>query len=123
MKTITLEVTLKEYLKNNKSILFGYLFGSYANKTHNLNSDVDIALFLEDTSLDNRLQIIYELSKIFKKDVDLVVLNEVKNIYLLENILKDSIVLKDSEQRFDFEVLRQHDILDYKEFKRMIDAA
>jgi predicted nucleotidyltransferase len=114
---------LKSYLQNNPTIVFGYLFGSYANGTYTSSSDVDIALYLSDLSLDSRLQISYELSKLLKKDVDLIVLNEVKNIYLLENILNDSIVIKDSEQRIDFELVKQHDIFDYKEFKRMIGAA
>jgi predicted nucleotidyltransferase len=114
---------IKEYIQDNTTIIFGYLFGSYANGTYTSSSDVDVALYLSDLSLDNRLQINYELSKLLKKDVDLVVLNEVKNIYLLENILSESLVIKESEQRFDFELVKQHDILDYKEFKRMIDAA
>jgi len=114
---------LKKYLQNNTTIVFGYLFGSYANGTYNNRSDVDIALYLNDLSLDNRLQISYELSKLLKKDVDLVVLNEVKNIYLLENIFNQSVVVKESDERIDFELVKQHDILDYKAFKRMIDAA
>ena len=51
------------------------------------------------------------------------VLNDIKNIYLLEDIIKNGIILKESEQRFDFELIKQHDILDYKVFRKYIDAA
>ncbi len=107
----------------NDNVIFAYLFGSFAKGEQTSSSDVDIALYLKDSSLDNQLQIIYELSKLLKRDVDLVVLNSVKNIYLLEDILKNSIVLKDDEKRVDFELLKEHEILDYKAFKRYIDAA
>jgi len=55
--------------------------------------------------------------------VDLVVLNDVKNMFLLEAILKDGIVLKDAEERAFFEVEKNHAIIDFKNFKRYIDAA
>ena len=115
--------TIKNYLANNNSVLFGYLFGSYAKNEQTLKSDVDIALYLKDTSLDSKLQLNYELSKLLKKDVDLIVLNEIKNIYLLEDILTNGKVIKDSDKRIDFELLKEHQILDYKAFRRYIDAA
>ena len=114
---------LKNKLSVMDEVVFGYLFGSYARNEAGVNSDVDIALFLKNTDLDTQLQVNYELSKLLKKDVDLVVLNNVKNIYLLENILNDGLVLKDDDKRFDFEVRSHHDVLDYKAFRRYIDAA
>ena len=85
---------LKNKLSVMDEVVFGYLFGSYARNVAGINSDVD-----------------------------LVVLNNVKNIYLLENILNDGLVLKDDDKRFDFEVRSHHDVLDYKAFRRYIDAA
>jgi len=73
----------------NDSVIFAYLFGSFAKGKQTSSSDVD-----------------------------LVVLNSVKNIYLLEDILKNGIILKDDEKRVDFELLKEHEILDYKAFKR-----
>lgn len=121
MKTIINKI--QNHLSSNTNIIFGYLFGSYSKNKQIVSSDIDIALYLKDTSLDSKLQINYELSKLLKKDVDLVVLNEVKNIYLLEDILKSGIVIKDADERFDFEIVKEHDILDYKAFRRYIDAA
>ncbi len=115
--------TLNEKLSHLDGVVFGYLFGSYAKNTQTEVSDVDVALFLKDTSFDNILQINYELSKALKKDVDLLVLNSAKNMYLLEDVLKEGIVLKDSEKRFDFEIMTHHNILDFKAFRKYIDAA
>lgn len=114
---------LKTLLANFDCVSFGYLFGSYANNTQTPKSDVDIALYLKDKTVDTKLQLIYELSKALRLEVDLVVLNEVKNIYLLESILKNSTVIKESDKRVDFELRKEHEILDYKSFKKMIDAA
>jgi len=114
---------LKNKLSNSDEVLFGYLFGSYAINKQTKTSDIDLALYLCNTNFDTKLQINYELSKLLKKDVDLVVLNDIKNIYLMENILKDGIVIKDHNKRFDFEVMKHHDILDYKAFRKYIDAA
>jgi predicted nucleotidyltransferase len=123
MNTQNITSRLEKHMYSMDNIVFAYLFGSYVKGTQSESSDVDIALYLKDSSLDSKLQTSYELSKLLKKDVDLVVVNEVKNIYLLEDIIYNSIVLKDSESRFDFELSRQHDILDFKEFKRMMDVA
>jgi len=70
---------LKNYLFLSNNVLFGYLFGSYSKNEQTISSDIDIALCLKETSLDNKLQINYELSKLLRKDVDLVILNEIKN--------------------------------------------
>lgn len=113
---------IERYLKNNSLIIFGYLFGSYAKGEQRDNSDIDLALYLQKENLDTLLQINYELSKITQKDIDIVVLNSVKNIYLTDAILRDGIILKDSSQRIDFELKMQENILDFKEFRRYIDA-
>lgn len=114
---------LQKFFEKTDNIIFGYLFGSYDNNTQTKNSDIDIAVYLKDKSLDNILQLNYELSKLLKKDVDLLVLNTTRNIYLLNDILTNSTLLKDDEKRFDYEIKTQHDILDFKHFRKIIDVA
>ena len=114
---------LSNILAPNDTVLFAYLFGSYAEGTQREESDVDIAVYLSDTSLDARLSLHHMLEKELDKEVDLVVLNDVKNIYLLEAILRKGILLKEHETRAFFEVEKNHEIIDFKQFRRYIDAA
>ena len=114
---------LRDILSSDNNVKFAYLFGSYADGSYAEKSDIDIAVYLNDCSFDTRLTLHHELEKSLQKDVDLVCLNEVKNIYLLESILDQGIALKDHEDRAYFEVIKQHEIIDFKNFKRYIDAA
>jgi len=114
---------LKDKLKSETNVDFAYLFGSFANGDNRENSDIDIAVFLHDNSLNNSLQLGYELSKFLQKDVDLLLLNDVKNLYLLESVFSAKTLLKDSPNRVDFELKKEHDILDYKSFKKSLDVA
>ncbi|MEA3373965.1 MAG: nucleotidyltransferase domain-containing protein [Campylobacterota bacterium] len=114
-------------LRELDSVLFAYLFGSQATKqTHN-NSDVDVAVFIasDKLDLDEQLTIHHALSKALHQEIDLVILNNLKSLTLLENILKDGVLLKDTtnDLRELFELKSHHDILDYKAFKRSVHAA
>ena len=114
---------LEQKLKEIPNVEFGYLFGSYSDGSFHDRSDVDIALFLDDYSFDEQLSVSFELSRVLQKDVDLVVLNSVKNLYLLDDILQKGILIKDSKIRVEYELKKHHQILDYKEFKKRIYAA
>ncbi len=123
MVQFVMKKVLNEKLKSLDNIEFAYLFGSYAREQEREKSDVDIAVFFKQNTLDARLELCYELSRLIKKEVDLVVLNDVKNLFLLEAVFKEGKLLKDSPLRVDFELSKEHDILDYKELKRVINAA
>ena len=114
---------IKAMLAENSLVEFAYLFGSQARGDAVERSDVDIAVYLTDTTFDSRLQLHHDLEVLLRKNVDLVVLNDVKNMYLLESILKDGIVVKDAKERAFFEVEKNHAIIDFKNFKRYIYAA
>jgi len=114
---------LKDYFNKKSFVEFAYLFGSFAREDFNNKSDIDLAILFKDDRLDNKLQIIHELGKKLKRDIDIVSLNSIKNLYLLEDILNNNVVLKDSAKRVDFELLKAHQILDYKEFKRVLNAS
>jgi len=118
-----MKTKLSKILQTNKAVKFAYLFGSYAEDTQTQRSDIDIAVYLNNTSLDARLALHHQLEKLLQKDVDIVVLNETKNMYLLENIFRNGIVVTEDESRALFEVQKQHEIIDFKNFRRYIDAA
>ncbi len=114
---------LKRFLEHNDDIVFGYLFGSYAKDRAGMHSDVDIALYFKVYTFDKYLQVVHELEKIVRKRVDLVVLNKTRNLYLLEDIIKNSIVLKDAPERDDFELKKWHALLDFKALNKRLESA
>ena len=88
-------------------------------------SDLDIAIYVRQgfDPFDIGLQTHHRLETSLHKEIDLVLLNRVRSISLLEEIFDEGIVLKDSDERAVYEVRKWHEILDYKGFQRMIDAA
>ncbi|MCD6212578.1 MAG: nucleotidyltransferase domain-containing protein [Sulfurovum sp.] len=114
---------LETLLHSENNVCFAYLFGSYADDTFTDKSDLDVAVYLKDFSLDEKLSLHHILEKSLQKNVDLLCLNEVKNIYLLEAIITRGLVIKESTERDIFEVKTQHSIIDFKYFRKYIDAA
>jgi len=118
---------LQEFFAKREEVEFAYLFGSYARGDFAPYSDIDIALFLkkEHNTFDTKLQIHHKLEIFFQKDIDLIILNSAKNLFLLENILNEGIVIKDSKDdtRIMYELRKEHEIKDYKEFKRLLGVA
>ena len=115
--------TIQQILKTDNNVYFGYLFGSYAKGDATVRSDIDIAVYLDDISLDARLSLHHALQKGLHKEIDLVILNTTRNVYLLEAIIYHGILLKDHEMRPEYEVQKQHEIIDFKVFRKIIDAA
>jgi predicted nucleotidyltransferase len=120
-------VKIQKIINNIKEIQFAYLFGSYSDGTFSEYSDVDIAIFLDEKSntFDTKLQIHHQLEIELQKEIDLLVLNNAKNFHLLKNIFDNNIILKESQddKRVMFELAKEHEILDYKEFQRVLDVA
>ncbi len=108
-------------------VKFAYLFGSYATARARVESDVDIAVYIsqEYDLFDARLEIHHKLQKALKKEVDLVILNNAKNFDLLEDIFREGKVVKESadDARLMFELYKEHEIKDYKIFKKMLHVA
>ena len=104
---------------------FAYLFGSYATKTASNHSDIDIAIYIKDglDRFDIGLKVHHELEISLSMDVDVVILNDLKNLRLLKDILYKGLLLKDSENRPIYEVRKQHEIIDFFDFKRILDVA
>jgi len=117
---------LKIFLKDEKSIKFAYLFGSYTTSRFNkISSDIDIAIYIEDNYdiFEKKLEIHHKLEKVFKKEIDLVVLNKVKSYTLLKDILDNGILVKDSgdDSREMFELRKYHEIIDFKVFQGVLE--
>jgi len=114
---------IKAIIKSEENILFAYIFGSYAKGEQTNNSDIDIALYLKEYSFDYYLGIIKKLQIATNKEVDLVVLNRAKNLFLIEDIINNSILLKDNDKRIEYEVYKWMEIVDFKELDKRLNSA
>lgn len=101
---------LLEFLDKQEYVKLAYLFGSVAGGKSGKLSDVDIAVFL-DESLKRRdmfnlqLKLISELTSILKTDkLDLVIMNDAP-LTLNYEIIKANctILVRDEEKKIDFE--------------------
>ncbi len=114
---------LKNILAEEDNILFAYLFGSYAKGDFHKSSDIDIALYLKEDSFDYYLEIVKKLQSLFDKEIDMVILNRAKNLFLIEDIINNSVVLKDNEKRLEYESYKWMEIVDFKEVDKRLENA
>jgi len=114
---------LKEFFKNRKDVVFAYLFGSIAYNNYNSKSDIDVAVYLDSDKdlFDERINLIVELEKKFKKDVDVIILNTTKSVFLKYVIFREGELVseKDTEKRVDFELKAMRDYFDYAPYIKM----
>ncbi len=109
-------------------ILFAYLFGSMAKGGTRADSDLDLAVYCVDRNPDSchdlKIDIYMTLNRALKKNaIDIVVLNSASNLMLLDEIVREGVVLLDSEPatlREGFEVRTLHRAIDFKEQRRAV---
>lgn len=112
---------LEVVMKRHHSILFAYLFGSYAVGEQTAMSDIDIAVFVENEkgiSFNEKLLLHGDCCRVLKRnDVDILVLNTTKNLFLLEDIICDGKIIYNRDQDLldEFELKTLHAIYDFKE--------
>lgn len=102
-------------------VVFSYLFGSAASGKLSPLSDIDIAIYLSEKnsrdSFDLKLSLHADICRALgRNDVDIVVLNTASNLILLDDIIRNGIVLYDREMgvREDYEVRVIHQAIDFK---------
>lgn len=112
----------KKVFKKDRDILFAYLFGSQVIGKTNFESDIDIAVYLDEKRVKDlfqkRLKLIGNLEGILKKRTEVVILNEVKSIFFKFVITKEGKVIfeQDHSERVDFELKTMQDYYDYQPF-------
>lgn len=113
---------LKPIFNNDKSIFFAYLFGSTVQGKTNFESDIDLAVFLDEKErcdlFKKRLSLIEEIQAVLKKPVEVVILNEIKSIFFKFVIIKEGKLIfeRDRNQRIDFELKTMQDYYDFRPF-------
>ncbi len=110
---------LKEYFAKKEEVEFAYLFGSVARGEAYSLSDIDIAVMCKDEC--NILRLMAEISYLLHfDDVDVVDLKSSKNLRLLKDIIKEGIVLKDSSKRWEWELRKYHQALDFMNHTKVV---
>lgn len=115
---------LKSFFTKEKSILFCYLFGSYAYGNYNSKSDIDMAVFLDEKECRDffrfRLEMMAKLSKLLKKEADIVVLNDLSSVFFKYVILREGKLIgaNDIEKMIEFEAKVLRDYYDYSVFSK-----
>lgn len=116
-------------------VRFAYVFGSQVTGHANRDSDVDIAVMLPQKShtskresskrFDIRLKLIPDLSRVLKKEVDVVILNDVKSLFFKYIITKEGqlIYTASEEERVNFEYKIMNDYFDFAPFLEAYNRA
>lgn len=91
-------------------VLLAYIFGSSVDDKEVSESDVDVGVLLvggltKEKRFEIRLNLMGQLARVFKKKVDLVVVNDTASLFLKYVIIKEGkLVYSKSElERIDFE--------------------
>jgi predicted nucleotidyltransferase len=91
MKMNDIEQTISTYFKHEKKIIAVYLFGSYVSNRQQIMSDIDIGLIVDFKALETirrrQDQYVADLSRMFRKDIHLILLND-SNEALLAQVFK-----------------------------------
>ncbi len=100
-------------------IVFAYLFGSLASGHGWKTSDVDIAVYLETRdafSFSGKLEFHGDCCRVLRRnDVDVIILNQTRNLLLLDEITRTGKVILNRDQGIldDFTLKIQHSAMDF----------
>lgn len=113
------------FKRYSNEISFAYCFGSVAQNRTKYLSDVDLAFYIKNPQQKHILKIdLYtDCSRVLKRnDIDIVILNGLKNLILAHEIILNGIVLynSDDELRRDYQLKIQHAALDFKYQRKKI---
>ena len=120
----SLKKALAPVFHSHKSISAVYLFGSCSNGQAGPMSDVDLAVLLAgwdySASADIRLDLYADCCRVLQRnDVDIIVLNKTRNLFLLADVVSKGVLLFDNNPEFreEFEVKVMHDFIDFREHR------
>lgn len=129
MVTMTLEEKIKELLEREKHVELAYLFGSAARGELGTLSDVDVAVYLDESlSSEERfklqLKMMGELASALKTNkVDLIVINDAPPTLNYEIIRFKPIYVKDMSKKVEVEHAIMSRYLDRRYYeKRMLET-
>jgi predicted nucleotidyltransferase len=100
MKEPNIEKAIQRWITDQPEIHFAILFGSFAKKNTHPNSDIDLAIELDQPiTSDIKLSLLQSLGEITNKTIDLIDLKKVGEP-LLNEIIQSGKVLKGNNNKF-----------------------
>lgn len=115
-------MALNEQVVKDVHVRFAYLFGSQALGKTTALSDIDIAVFLDNSvdPLHHRLKLIETFTRVTKNEsIDIVVLNQATPL-LKHQVIRDGRVLKEArEERLLFETAVLREYLDLEGLRKV----
>lgn len=111
---------IRDFLTGLDSVIFAYIFGSFA--TCDVFADIDIGIFLKgeysETPLEAELGIENDMQRLVSYPIDTRVLNNAPPFFLF-HVIREGILVKDTDPglRSDFEGLVFKKINDLKGFR------
>ena len=90
-----------EYLKNEINPFAIILFGSYSRNTQNKESDIDIAIKANNIDLKKIYELKQKLEDISQKDVDLVDLDDISDVFRYEILMNGIKLFCQDDYKFD----------------------
>ncbi len=111
--------------QHKNKLYFVYLFGSFARADSNHKSDVDLAIYVNpaNNSVDFTLNLSSAISRILNLDnVDLIILNDTKNLILVEEIIRNNVLIFENnfDKRFDYELDIIHRAIDFRTQRKYV---
>ena len=108
------------FCKKDKTILAAYLFGSYAKNKSKPTSDLDLALLTSDArgkrkKFEKRMRFNGELSRLLKKEVDLIFLEESSDLLGYEIIKTGKLIYEANKAKHRY--LAAKIVLKYLDFQ------
>lgn len=93
---------IQNILNEIDGIYAGFIFGSYGTEEFREDSDIDIAI-VGELDLIDKLRLEGVLTKELKREVDLVLIDELPQYLQLQILVRnDNILIKDEERYFDY---------------------
>lgn len=115
-----ISLALEPVFSSSSQILSALFFGSIATGEYSPKSDIDIAVYVRDPSkflFRDRLELHGACCRaLCRNDVDLVVMNQLRNLILLEHIIRKGKVIYsiDHDELDNFMVETLHKVIDFR---------
>lgn len=123
MEDIIKKIT--QYINNDDTVSFAYLFGSYARGTQRKDSDVDIAVYLintlEEDYFNYQMKLKIELEEMLRHEVDIIILNNAPPL-LKQQAFSQGHLLKciDKDIWKNYKIKSFYEYLDISEINKII---